>query len=396
MLQAALYRNDMASTETKLDVSVVFGAGTGRALRKLLDRSKHVVAVEGHPDSAQQLRRDHGDAITVVEAVAGRGDGEATLSLYSLPEWSSVSGLASLAQVFPGLQATGSRQIRQIDAGDLLSRHVSVDAQSVLVWVDVNGAERDVLESLYSNPAFATISELEVCCGAEPLFEDSMTSEDVRAWLERAGFDFVKTRGAGHARTIVASRSAQPRADEGAASISDLIGERDELRSDLESAQQALESRTQRIAELEEALDKTRALNETLKREREDSSKAASSHADELERFEQDAEAARSEIAELRDLLERSRADQSLAIHAQTMAQEDLRDLQQQYAELSDMNAQQEELLGRLRQRLGRASEYFASLPETGGRDDLIGEPLDVSEAAAEDQATKSGSESGS
>lgn len=442
---------------------IVFGAGDARSSKRYTQAAERIVAVEPRAEAAIALQDALGDRGLVVTAAAGDGQGEAVLTHYELPEYTSEHRPAGLEVLFPGIKGVGSLTVDRVDAGELLADAFDVQTRTAAVIVDVNGAERAVLVSLSRAAAFHRVNRLEIRCGIDALYEGAMTAADAEDWLVGSGFCDVKVRGAGPLRTVSGERDLEALA---AAALSSAQQEAEAMRRERDTARLELDRANETIAALQaehaEALNaawadldaaKTETVEAKARLEAQsaqlEASNEAKAQAEEAAiRLQHDAEGARMELGSLRsnfetvrqqavaaeteraqlasdrdalhrelqncrdelarvreevaaeaqtvrseaaqrqdDLVRRSeeelsevrealhaaRSDLSLALHNKALTEDDLRDLRNRYAQLTEAKDRQDRLLQRLSQRLGEASRVLASAPEASVFEALTG-----------------------
>jgi FkbM family methyltransferase len=340
---------------------IVFGAGDARAAKRYLEIGERVLAIEPRPEAANALQGALGSRGSVLTAAAGDGAGEAALTCYDLPEYASEHRLARLSALFPEMKEVGSLSVERIDAGAVVEDAFGEDTATVAIIVDVNGAERAVLDSLSRASAFGRgVGRLEIRCGAEALFDGAMTASDAETYLADAGFGDVKVRGAGPLRTVSGERDleAVTAAALGAAhkDAETLRAERDAARADLDAARADAEARVRAVYnDLDEArndLDEARSENARLEQALEEARSA----------LEQAKQKIASQQAEHGEALDAAWADLDAAKTSRDEAERHLETLIEDLGATNSARAQAEAAAGRLQREAEAARMELGTL----------------------------------
>lgn len=129
--------------------------------------------------------------IEVIPALPGPVDGEADLTLYSLPGLRGLSpALPVLQELFPGLSIRETRPIETISAATLQDRLGSVSGP-VHLWIDMPGAEATTLDALEAAGLLAQAETVTLRCGDEPFFEGGNACAVLRDRLVAMGFEMA-------------------------------------------------------------------------------------------------------------------------------------------------------------------------------------------------------------
>ena len=107
---------------------------------------------------------------TFVQALPSLQAGELVLTAYSFPDLVSLAPpLPALTALLPGLRETSRQTITKLSVADLARTLADLPAP-VTVWIDLPGAEADLLEALRQAEVLERIDRLELRCGVEPFF----------------------------------------------------------------------------------------------------------------------------------------------------------------------------------------------------------------------------------
>ncbi len=193
------------SPATVIDV----GANKGQfALAALaLWPAARVIALEPQPEAMRSLRALFADdpRVRLVEAAAGRREGEAALHLSARRDSSSLLPIgARQSEVFPGTEETGTLSVRSAPLTRLLQGE-PLDPP-VLLKIDVQGAELEVLAG--AGPLLGRIAQVYVECSYLELYEGQALAAQVESFLTEHGF-----RPAGRFNPVTHPRYGEVQAD---------------------------------------------------------------------------------------------------------------------------------------------------------------------------------------
>ena len=261
------------------------GAGKSFDTSVQLDGDARVILVEAHPDLAKALASQTAKMpqVTVLAVAAGPegAAGDGVLHLFSdLRHASLHKPTATLADLLPGLRATGDLVVPIVPAGQLLDGMGEL-RRPLHVEIDAPGSEMEILAAFLSNGTLDQIDSLDVRVGVEPLYVGAVAAQDVQNWLEEAGFqvaaqdvsdpDWPEMRFVIDQKTRAMEREIQALAGALEAAEARLATQRQKaeaareahagvlrpLRQELRQLQEVADARAQRIAELEQAQEQT-------------------------------------------------------------------------------------------------------------------------------------------
>lgn len=148
--------------------------------------------------------------------------------------------------------------------------------------------------------------------------------------------------------------------------------------SKLSELRAALEAKTQALEATEQTLkSKVGEFEASLEAKNKEMSQAADAHRDQREALE-------ASLAQVR-------SDLSVALRVQALRDADLKELQNRYAKLEDVKNQQHELLTKLGQRLGAASEFLKQLGPANQSDSASGSTDELARAIGGELDSSSG-----
>ena len=305
----------------------------------------------------------------------------------------------ALFMLYPGLQEIARRPVPVITPAAVLGPAASV-LRPLHVVIDCPGSEQDILDALRADGLLGVVDRIEMRCGVEAFHDGAASRDALESQLIAAGFD-VSAGTAGlqteddpdwpvlialprqDAGTAEGEETSMPPADCAAqaqeiAVNNALTAERDAMASAAAEEAAALSAeRARRDGLLEEAERRATGLQDrlaALRAERDAMAAAAAAEVAALsaERARRDgllaegarqlssAQAAHDALGrEMAEKLELARSDLALAVRAQTMAQNDLRDLQGRFAALHQLCRRQDSLLRQLTPRLQEAADHL-------------------------------------
>lgn len=171
------------------------------------------------------------------------------------------------------------------------------------------------------------------------------------------------------------------------------VGELEEaLKAKTEALEQAKQQQQIRIGEIEAALKaKTEALEQDKLQQQTRIGELESSLEAKSEALSRAGEAHQKKREALQKDLAQLRSDLSVALRVQALRDADLKELQKRYAKLEDLKNQQHELLTKLGQRLGAASEFLQRLGPGGDPEAALGRTDEFVRALGGESDTSSG-----
>ncbi len=105
-----------------------------------------------------------------IPAVPGPKAGEVDLITHSLPGLSSLApATAALSALFPGLRETGRLRVARLAPADLVQVLADLP-EPIALWIDLPGAEAEILAALAAAGILQRVQSLELRCGIEPFF----------------------------------------------------------------------------------------------------------------------------------------------------------------------------------------------------------------------------------
>lgn len=129
--------------------------------------------------------------LELISALPGPEDGEADLTLYSLPGLRSLSpALPVLLDLFPGLSERETRPV-EILSGASLQERLGGLIGPVHLWIDMPGAESQALDAFEAAGLLEQAETVTLRCGSEPFFDGASDCAALRARLEALCFEMA-------------------------------------------------------------------------------------------------------------------------------------------------------------------------------------------------------------
>jgi FkbM family methyltransferase len=373
---------------------LVIGAGEGRELAPLTRHAEtRTVLVEPQPRLADTLRRRTADRpnVEVIESALDDSDGTATLKVFNFPELSSLRPDESLTALFPGARSTVELTVETRTLGELMEQLDFPAGEETWLIVDAPDLETTVLAALEDRALRSRIRHIVLRSsrislagaknGVEPLPE-RLLKRGYRplGTMDTSDGDWPRVHVQYFWRSAI-RRELEEEIDVLTQRSKDLEAAKSELQEQLERQRMEFQDRMSQLDEplqgvtrdAEQRLAVLSADLEQSKQALEESKRLLECKVDELKdaldekegAMTQAAEAHRSEKEKLEKDLEQARSDLGVALRMQALRDADLKELQERYAEVTELKNRQHELLTQLGQRLGAASEYLSLLQGT-------------------------------
>ena len=213
-------------------------------LPKTIER---VVLVEPDPEEAQKLTRHFNgrDDVSVIAAAVAKAPGPRTLQTFNFPGLRSLCPpTPALRQLLPGLRVIKEQIVETVTPLQLLER-VNDLPRPLHVEIKAPGSEPDILEG-WEEAGLERFDLIRINCGTEPLFEGAWDSQTLQRWALAHGF------------LIADINTADPDwpeitlgADHRAREFESVLHDYKALQQAMATAQNSLEAKTKRIADLE-------------------------------------------------------------------------------------------------------------------------------------------------
>ena len=178
----------------ELGAVVHLGAGLCSELESyLLLKPRRIELVEAEPELARALgKKTEGlELVEVRNLVLGSEDGIELFHTFNLPMASSLKAASGLKILFPGLIPNDARRVNVTGVASFV-RGLELDAkESNFLIMELSGIELPAFEALFREGLLELFSEIYLCCGSTPLYEDGVTSEELLHWLNLRGFELL-------------------------------------------------------------------------------------------------------------------------------------------------------------------------------------------------------------
>lgn len=325
------------------DVIIHLGAGLCQELDCWrASGAKRIILVEPNPELLCELQSRVGatEPIEIVSSAVSDQAGCQPLVLYNFPLASSLRTPVNL-KTLPGLKQIGSTLVEAKSIDELLSTlQLSEDGEHWLV-IDTPGEEASILEGLDQKGYLYWFKRIFLTAGLEAFHEGASSASVLNQYLQEQGF---RVDGL------------------------DDTSDRDWPRYFFVLDPVALKNR-----------ELLRELNETQRLHQEEQSARLLEHAEQealTNQLQLETASVQRKLEITLEKLQKHKADLSIALRLQTMRENDLRELQERYGQLSEINREQRELLGKLHQRLTLAAKYLALAENSDQPADMIRKDL--------------------
>lgn len=345
-------------------------------LRQLAAR--RMVFVEPDWEIVAELKKASpaGDPWELIPLAAGPNSGECVVNKYNFHRLNSLKQGSMSEAEFPGLKKIGTHKCSMVQVSDLVSKLGIEESGENWLLLEAPGSEWDILDSLRQEQFLSRFSRVIFSAGREAIFEDSQSAEAILTMLSEAGYvqegqqdDSDPAWPRFHVRLSRTSiecktlRQESQRYRDEVKQLEELSIATQERLRELHDSLESLE--TEKQALLSGSEEKERQARELEEKLRELDVQREELHIL-LEQREKEVEETRNESRQQFNILnernEKLLDNLSVAVKVQALREADLRELQERYKHINEANRRQVELLNKLRQRLGAASEYLKQL----------------------------------
>lgn len=328
---------------------VYIGAGQGDELNQLAKSltAKHWNVVDADENNVQKLNevkeslQEQGVSIEVQQKVVASSAEKATWYNYNLAEFNGLHKATELKALFPGLKLMSSESVTPTPLEALLAQ-LNVTGDNNLLIIDVPAQGLELAKALSETPYKFVFNFMCVSSQAERLFENSNTAAELKSWLLENGYhtrneevddpDFPKL----HFVLSQAERKLANELKQAQEQIEQANAERDEVKAELEHANEAMHKRTEWARNLQAKLEQALAEKEKL-----------AERAEKAEAQVEDLQASVKEVNEARDE----------AVANASNANKELEQLKQQFNEKSEQANSAQAKAEELEQAVSQANE---------------------------------------
>lgn len=350
-----------------------------------------ICLVEPQRDLAEKLRRRarHLPNVEVHEAVIAAEAGPQRFFELSHPLLSSGQRPSRIDSLYPGISITREREVEATTLGALQERlELPADTCGWLI-ADLPGTDTPLLESLLAQGSTGTFTDLFIRLPNEALYDTAATAESLDARPEDMGLLPIGAADRSDPDWTWFHLGIVPQ-------LATLRQQIEALRNKLEILQETVEVQSgeliERKAEIQSLSESKQALMaETAAKAQEFSRVLETAGKEKIANLEKQLEQCKAkalnekgeqgaEITRLNESLEKAQSDLAVSLRLQALRESDLKDLQARFGEVTELKNKQHELLVKLGQRLGTASEFLKQL----NTPDDAGHPKDAADRLAE------------
>ena len=165
------------------------GAGSATEPAGLIANANQVVLVEARKAACQQLSAQFSASakVSVKQALLSRDGDEVNFTEYNLAEFSALSPLAGLSELFPGLTAVRSRPQPSLTLSQLLTPLALSGNNNTLV-LDIADLSLAFLQQLQASGQLEKFNQLYLQGSKLALYQGAPTQAQLISYLEQQGF----------------------------------------------------------------------------------------------------------------------------------------------------------------------------------------------------------------
>ena len=165
------------------------GAGSATEPAGLIANANQVLLVEARKAACQQLTAQFSanSKVSVKQAVISLDGGEVNFTEYNLAEFSALSPLTGLTELFPGLTAVKSRPQPSLTLSELLTPLALSGNNNTLV-LDIADLNLALLKQLQASGQLEKFNQLYLQGSSIALYQGAATLTQLNSWLAQQGF----------------------------------------------------------------------------------------------------------------------------------------------------------------------------------------------------------------
>ncbi|MFD2632117.1 hypothetical protein [Idiomarina piscisalsi] len=328
---------------------VYIGAGQGEELKQLAQSltAKHWSVIDGDENNTQQLTevseslQEQGVSIDVQQKVVATNAEKVTWYNYNLAEFNGIHKASELTALFPGLKLLNTESVTPTPVEEILAQLNITEGDNLLI-IDIPAQGVALAKAVSESSYKCTFNFMCITSQTDKLFENSNSTAELKSWLLRNGYhtrneevddpDFPKMHFAlSHTEWKQANELKQAQEQ-----IEKANAERDEVKAELEHANEAMHKRTEWARNLQAKLEQAVAEKGKL-----------AERAEKAEAQIEDLQASVKEVSEERD---------EAAANASNASKE-LEQLKQQFNEKSEQADSAQTKVEKLEQAVNQANE---------------------------------------
>ncbi|MBK1649515.1 hypothetical protein [Rhabdochromatium marinum] len=333
-----------------LDTLIHLGAGPCRELEAhLASGAKRLMLVEADPQLVDSLRsRAQGlTQVSVTQAALAPTAGAVTFHRYNLPDAGSLQPATGLHNLFPGLKLQEKLPLQALGIGDFISSLALAAEGRHRLIIDLPGQEMASLMALTDAGQLQGFWQLDLHCGNQPLYEQTVAAEEILGWLGEQGFDLIErddahdpdrprwtfkrndllmelkaAKAEASRQTLLAAERAEElkktsqARDQVQAQIAELTKARDAAKAEADKQAQLAAERVEELKKTSQARDQAQAqiaeltkARDAAKAEADKQAQLAAERVEELKKTSQARDQAQAKIAELTKARDAAKAE---------------------------------------------------------------------------------------
>jgi hypothetical protein len=167
---------------------VWLGAGTASTPAGITDLADQVTLVEARQAACLSLQKKFPQKnIKVIQRLITTNSERVNFTEYNLAEYSAIQPMTGLKKLFPGIKTIANESFETIGFIDFIEDLALAGSNNVLV-MDIADSSLSLITALYQSNHLKNFSKVYVQTSTESLYENSPTSKEIVALLERQGY----------------------------------------------------------------------------------------------------------------------------------------------------------------------------------------------------------------
>ena len=174
------------TTKHSYSYLVWLGAGTAKEPQGLTEKAGQLVLIEAREDACQQLQKNYPHARVLQQVLASEA-GTTEFTQYNLAEYSAIQPPTGIKQLFPGLKPLAAKPVTAVAVSNSL-RQLQLQGADHCLIIDLPDISLPLLTSLAQDNLLNQFNTIYIKAGAEPLYKNSATTEDVQTFMQAHGY----------------------------------------------------------------------------------------------------------------------------------------------------------------------------------------------------------------
>lgn len=176
-----------------MNIETLVWLGCGESVSQAALSAKQVILVEARKSAVDKLKQRFGpnNNVQLKQACIAAAATVSDFFHYSVPEFSALSQLSGLKQLFPGIRLERIEQVSTTAVDDYIVSLGLDDSKQHKLIIDIIDQGLTLLEVLTSSQLLNKFSQLEIQSSTQPLYQGAVDVSAICSFLAWQGYDLI-------------------------------------------------------------------------------------------------------------------------------------------------------------------------------------------------------------